>query len=405
MARRPRPERRPLPAGFGTIWTTVAIDLLGFGIILPVLPIYAERFDASPTQIGLLVASFSLAQFACAPLLGRWSDRVGRKPVLLVSLVGTAVGSLLTGVANALPLLFVGRILDGASGASVSVAQGAVTDLAGPQERPRLLGLLGAAFGVGFVLGPAVGGLASLVGPRVPFFVAAALAAANAVVAAFRLPETRRPAAVASSAAPLPPLSTSARRLLARLAVVAFVAGAAFAGFEATFALLTQERFGLGEAGVAFLFVVIGIALVLVQGGLVYRVTARLGAATTLRAGLAGNAVGLLALAAATSWPLLLVAVLLLVVGQGLVAPALSTVVANTAPDDRRGSALGVQQSAGALARVIGPAAAGALFQHVGIAAPYLVGAALVGVALLVLLSLPAAELPLVEAPSLAERP
>jgi len=179
-----------LPPGFGTIWLTVALDLVGFGIILPILPLYGERFGASPVVIGLLVAAFSAAQFVFAPLLGRLSDRIGRKPVILVSLFGTAVGSLITGLAWAVWVLFLGRIIDGASGASVSVAQGAVTDLAPPPERPRLLGLLGAAFGVGFVLGPALGGLAAVVGERVPFFVAAFVAFVNALVAMRRLPET-----------------------------------------------------------------------------------------------------------------------------------------------------------------------------------------------------------------------
>ncbi len=149
-------ERQPLPKGFGTIWTTVAIDLIGFGIVLPILPQYAERFGASATVTGLLVASYSLAQFVFAPVWGRLSDRFGRKPVLIVSLLGTAVGSLLTGIAGAIPLLFVGRLVDGASGGSVSVAQAAVSDVSEPKDRARLMGLLGAAFGVGFVAGPTI---------------------------------------------------------------------------------------------------------------------------------------------------------------------------------------------------------------------------------------------------------
>ncbi|MEY2609989.1 MAG: hypothetical protein RLZZ128_638, partial [Actinomycetota bacterium] len=157
---RARTERAPLPQGFFSIWITVALDLVGFGIVVPILGRYAERFGASGLQVGLLFASFSLAQLVFAPLLGRLSDRIGRKPVILISLLGTAVGSFVTGAAGALWVLFLGRILDGASGASVAVAQGAVTDVASPQERPRLLGLLGAAFGVGFVVGPALGGLA-----------------------------------------------------------------------------------------------------------------------------------------------------------------------------------------------------------------------------------------------------
>src|SRR3954470_14798234 len=183
---RSRGDRRPLPPGFGTIWTTVAVDLVGFGIVLPLLPLYASRFHASPATVGALFASFSVAQLVLAPVWGRVSDRIGRKPVLVLSLFGTAAGTLLTGLAGSLALLFVGRIVDGVSGASVSVAHAAVADVATPAERPRLFGLLGAAFGVGFVAGPAIGALAALGDARLPFFVAAAIAGVNALVAARR---------------------------------------------------------------------------------------------------------------------------------------------------------------------------------------------------------------------------
>src|SRR4051795_8277271 len=201
-----RSRRMNLPPGFGTIWTSVAIDLVGFGIVLPILPLYAKQFGASAVTASALIAAFSGAQLIFSPIWGRLSDRVGRKPILVLSLAGTAVASLVTGLAPAVWVLFLGRILDGISGASVSVAQAAVTDLAPPEERPRLLGLLGAAFGVGFVMGPAIGGLAALGGAHVPFFVAAAIAGVNALVAARRLPEThplraRSAAGVATSAA------------------------------------------------------------------------------------------------------------------------------------------------------------------------------------------------------------
>ena len=165
-------ERTPMPKGYWTIWTTVALDLVGFGIVAPILGRYAERFGASGLQVGLMFASFSVAQMFFAPILGRISDKVGRKPVIVFSLIGTAVGSFITGAAGALWVLFLGRLIDGASGASIAVAQGAVADIAPPDQRARLMGLLGAAFGVGFVVGPALGGLAALGGPHVPFYVA-----------------------------------------------------------------------------------------------------------------------------------------------------------------------------------------------------------------------------------------
>jgi multidrug resistance protein len=384
-ARRRRADRRPLPPGFATIWSTVALDLVGFGIILPILAIYGERLGASPTTLGFVVSSFSLAQFLFSPLLGRLSDRIGRRPVILLSLFGTAVGSVLTGAATSVWMLFLGRIVDGASGASVSVAQGAVTDVAPPSERPRLLGLLGAAFGVGFVLGPALGGLAALWGPRVPFFVAAAIAFANGIVAWKRLPETHAP----GTETPVAPVSAvesaERRRDLTRLALVAFIATAAFSAFEATFSLLGERRFDLTESSVFAVFIGIGLLLVAVQGGMVRPVNARFGPAGALRLALSLLAVGLLLLAAATTWLLLVPSLVLLVLGQGLATPTLAALVANRADEGRRGGALGFQQSAGALARIVGPALGGVLFQHVGVAAPYLVGAAMTGVALLLL--------------------
>lgn len=383
---REKAAKVPLPQGFGTIWLTVALDLVGFGIVVPILGRYAERFGASGLEVGLLFASFSLAQLVFAPLLGRLSDRIGRKPVIMISLLGTAVGSFVTGAAGALWVLFLGRILDGASGASVAVAQGAVTDLAPPSERPRLLGLLGAAFGVGFVVGPALGGLASLGGEHIPFFVAGTVALINAIVAWRRLPETR-PAEVRQTAREAAKNDTEAKVRLWGLAVAGFTAIVAFSGFEATFSLLAGDRFRLTEGGVAAIFVGVGVVLVGVQGGLIRPINAKLGTQRSLQVGLVLNSAGLIVLSAAENWPLLIVALALLTVGQGLVTPNLSSLVSGRVPDHRRGEALGFQQGVNAIGRVAGPALAGVLYDHVSIGSPYLVGGALCGVALAVISS------------------
>ena len=383
---REKAVRVPLPQGFGTIWLTVALDLVGFGIVVPILGRYAERFGASGLEVGLLFASFSLAQLVFAPILGRLSDRIGRKPVIMISLLGTAIGSFVTGAAGALWVLFLGRILDGASGASVAVAQGAVTDLAPPSERPRLLGLLGAAFGVGFVVGPALGGLASLGGEHIPFFVAGTVALINAIVAWKRLPETR-PAHVREAAREAAKNDVEAKVRLWGLAIAGFTAIVAFSGFEATFSLLAGDRFRLTEGGVAAIFVGIGIVLVGVQGGLIRPINAKLGTQRSLQVGLVLNSAGLLVLSAAKNWPLLLVALALLTVGQGLVTPNLSSLVSGRVPDHRRGEALGFQQGVNAIGRVAGPALAGVLYDHVSVGSPYLVGGALCGIALVVISS------------------
>lgn len=419
-------DRQPLPRGFGVIWTTVAIDLVGFGIVLPILPQYAERFGAGAAVIGVLSASFSLAQLLFAPFWGRLSDRIGRKPLLIMSLFGTALGSLITGLAGAIWVLFVGRIIDGISGASVSVAQAAVADVSPPGQRARYMGLIGAAFGVGFVAGPAIGAMAALGGPHVPFFVAAAIAAVNGLIAIWRLPETARgveghplavPEIVAARAAEFAAYETASvsasasvsdadadadadagtrhltpsghsrfdrrhRSAIVRFILVSFVGVVAFSGFESTFALLADARYGLGLSATAAVFAGIGIVLVGVQGGLVGPVVGRLGEIGALRAGLIANAVGLALLSFDAGWPGLVLALLALVVGQGIITPTLSSAVSGRAGDET-GLWLGWQQSAGGAARVVGPLSAGALFQFLGVGWPYAVGAVLVVLALL----------------------
>ena len=364
--------REPLPRGFWVIWSTVALDMIGFGIVAPILGRYADRFGASGFQVGLLFASFSLAQMIFAPILGRWSDRVGRKPVIVISLFGTALGSFITGAAGALWVLFAGRLIDGASGASVSVAQSAITDLATKEQRARMLGMLGMAFGVGFVFGPAIGGLAALGGPHIPFYVAGTLALINAVAAIIRLQETRVP----NKAAPTTRVRVPFRkRRYGALAGVGFFSMLAFSGFEATFSLFGGARFNLTEASTAVVFLGVGFVMSAVQGSLIGPLTSRFGSLHLLRNGLVFVSIGLLFLGAAVIWPTMIVALLFMVVGAGISNPSLTALVADSAHEDRRGEALGIQQSASALARVIGPPLAGLAFDHVGIGAPFTFGA------------------------------
>ena len=393
----PRSTRTPLPAGYWTIWTTVALDLVGFGIIVPILGRYAERYGASGLQVGLLFASFSLAQLVSAPLLGRLSDRIGRKPVIVISLIGTAVGSVLTGAATALWVLFLGRIVDGASGGSLSVAQAAVTDISSPEQRPKLLGMLGAAFGVGFVVGPALGGLASLGGVHVPFYVAGALAAVNAVAALIRLPETRSGEVRRRDGLRAPTLP-----VLRHLAVVGFITVVSFVAFEATFSLFAGARFDLTEGSTSVVFLCIGVVLVAIQGGGYGRMAERFGAERLFVGGIALVAAGLLVMSAATAWPVLIVALALLTVGQGCASPSLTSLVSLHAPADRRGQALGFQQSAASFGRVLAPPAAGGLYDQVGIWSPYAAGGALcvVGVVVAVVWQL---HRPVAEADQLAD--
>ncbi len=371
MAKR---ERTPMPAGFWPIWTTVALDLVGFGIVAPILGRYAKDFGANGLEVGLMFASFSVAQMIFAPILGKISDRIGRKPVIIVSLVGTAIGSFVTGIGGAMWVLFLGRIVDGASGASVAVAQGAIADIAPPERRAQLLGMLGAAFGLGFVVGPALGGLAALGGTHVPFFLAGTIAAINAVAAFIRLPETKthvQPIEVHHAS------ELSARSpVLVRYAVVAVLSTIGFSGFEATFSLFGGERFNLTVGSSAMVFLFVGVILTIVQGGLIGPLTKKFGSRTLMRASLPVVAAGLVVLAFTPTmqWAMLFAAMVLVSVGQGIASPSVTSLVTEAAPANKRGEALGYQQSAGAFARIAGPVIAGALFDHVGIGSPYLVG-------------------------------
>lgn len=374
------------------VWATVAMDMVGFGIMLPVLPLYAEDFGASPAMAASVIAVFSAAQMVAAPLWGRLSDRIGRKPVLIAALIGSSIGSLVTGLAGVLWVLFLGRVLDGASGSSYAVGQAAVADMAEPEDRPRLLGLLAAAFGVGFVAGPLIGSIAALGGRQLPFFVAAALTAGNAIVALVRLPSGRKST---PASAPKPgrlALWGASGPGVRRLAVLSLVAMAGFAGFEATFAMLVERRFpDVGDPTVYGLFAAIGVLMVLVQTRIVGPVNARLGTRSALRAALSLVAAGMVVLAMGGGWAGLAVALVLLVVGQGVFGPTLSNATVETVGADGRGSALGLQQSAGALGRIIGPLLAGVLFGRVAVGAPYLV-AAVLAIAAMALVPRPGAE-------------
>jgi multidrug resistance protein len=362
----------------GIVFTTVVIDLVGFGMVLPILPLWAETFDASPTQIGLLTASYAIAQLLFAPVWGRLSDRYGRRPVILASLAGSAVAALLIGVAGTLVLLFVARILQGVAGASYAAAQAYVADVTTRRERARGMGLIGAAFGLGFILGPAFGAAFSAVDDRLPFFVAAALAALNLVIAYRRLPESLRPGA---PRAPAPRLEVIRRALASRelgpLVWLSFIATFAFVAMESTFALFSERRFDYGAPEIAALFVFIGVMAALAQGLLVGRVAERFGEVRVLIAGLAGTAAGLLIVAVSESLWALLPGLAVLAVASGLVFSATTALISLAAHDAEQGSVLGLTAGVGGAARIAGPVVATLLFQHAGIAAPLILGAAL----------------------------
>lgn len=361
------------------------LDLIGFGIAIPVLPLLAkDRFGLQGFWLGALLATFSLAQLLAARRMGRLSDRYGRKPLIIASLVGTSVGSLLTAIAPAAWVLFLARALDGASGASGSVAQAAVADIAAPADRARLLGLLGAAFGIGFTVGPAIGAVAAAIGgQRAPFYVAAGVAAVNAVAAIVRLPETRKVGGEAIAPA-LDAAGAGARTWrdgrLPRVFLIMFLSALAFSAFEATFSVFTDERLGFSESQAAWAFAFVGLVVSLVQGGLVGPVVRRFGDLPVLRGAFVATALGLATMTFVDGWPVLLVALTLLCIGQGLAIPSMSALAVGRIAPGVRAEVLGVGQSASAGARVLGPVLGNVAFAHVAVGAPFAVGAAVFAV-------------------------
>ena len=358
-------KRSPL----AVIFVTVFIDLVGFGIVIPLLPFYANRFGASPFVIGVLFASYSVMQLVFSPVLGRLSDRHGRRPVLLLSLLGTALGFFVLGAADrfgdagvALALLFVGRIIDGVSGANISTAQAYVADVTTPENRAKGMGLVGAAFGLGFIFGPAIGGTLSLWGKSVPFFFAGFLALANAVLLYFALPETVTPdhPARAARGRGLGAMIAELRRpVLGPVLSIYFLFIVAFAIMTTTFPLYTMRRFGYEEHHNGYLFAFIGVLAVIVQGGLIGRLVRKYGELPFVIGGAALFVAGLAALPfvgpAAGGLAALLGALALLANGTAMATPSLQALASKTAGGAEQGLALGLTQSASSLARVVGP--------------------------------------------------
>jgi MFS transporter, DHA1 family, tetracycline resistance protein len=360
------------------IFTTVFIDLVGFGIVIPVLPFYAEgtRFNATPRTVGLLFASYSIMQLIFSPVLGRLSDKHGRRPVLFVSIIGTGIGFLLLGFATTLWMLFAGRILDGITGGNISTAQAYIADITTKENRAKGMGLIGAAFGLGFVFGPAIGGVLSRWGTAVPFFFAAGLCFANAALLYFTLPETVTPDHPARvSAAGGRGFSQLLQSLknprLGFVLVIYFLFVVAFSIMTTSFSLFTMFRFGYDAQHTGYLFAYVGILAVIVQGVLIGWLVKRFGELALVIAGaflFAGSLFAVPFVGPHTGGLLaLLVGGGLFSIGNSLSAPSLTSLASKSVGRAEQGSVMGVTQSVASLARAVGPALA-ALLIHSAIA-------------------------------------
>jgi predicted MFS family arabinose efflux permease len=379
----PRSSRSAL----GVLFLTVFLDLLGFGLVIPLLPLYAKHLAVSEGMIGGLFSIYSAMQFLFAPVWGMISDRIGRRPVILISVFGTLVANALMAVAQGPVLLFVARGFAGLCGANLSTAQAYIADVTTAENRTRGMGMIGAAFGLGFVLGPALAGISSKhLGLAAPFWIASGLAALNLLWAAVALPEPPRHSATRPARRRRLTSLADAFRIpqLGPLLLIFFLVTFAFAGLEVTFSLwVARPPFLYDRQQVGLLFTYIGVVMSLVQGGLVGRLSRRLGEARLVHIATALLALGLLALPLAHGLAALLVVILPITVGTGLNNPATSSLVSRLSPAERQGEMLGVSQSMGSMGRIFGPWVGTALFNHVGVNVPYRFSGAVLAVACL----------------------
>jgi MFS family permease len=389
----PAPSGDRRTATLSTLFLTVFLDLLGFGLVIPFLPGLARSLGASDFVATLPGSAYSLMQFLFIPIWGRLSDRVGRRPVLLWSIAASAIGMAILGFSSTLALLFVARLWSGVATANIAVAQAYIADVTPPDRRARGMATIGIAFGLGFILGPAVGGL--LAGYPVlghsgtlPAFVAAGLSTVNLLLAFRTLPESLPPATrAARSPRRAIPLDLAAARAAAHTpgvgaaVVVNFLLILWFAGMEQTFRLFNEDRFGISVRGTGVIFMMVGITSTIVQGGLVGRLARRYGEAALIRAGLLIQAVAFALLGAsprfgAASRGALYTSAVLIATGNAITTPTLPAFASRRTSADAQGLTLGTLQSASALGRVLGPAAGGILYASISPSAPYFAGSA-----------------------------
>jgi DHA1 family tetracycline resistance protein-like MFS transporter len=383
------------------LFLIVVIDLIGVGIIIPLLPFYAEYYQATPADVGMVMATYSLTQFIAAPFWGRFSDRFGRKPILLISLLGASLSYLWLGFSDTLWSLFAARAIGGFMAGNISAAFAYVADVTTRENRAKGMGMIGAAFGLGFILGPALGGILAGSDPVNADFQSPALAAAGLSIIAFILtatilkeslsPEIRKKLAAKPAQSRRQQFKKAITSpVVSRLLLISFLATFAFAGLESTFAMWSRRQFGWGPEQNGYLFAFIGILGALIQGGLIGRLTKRFGEGKLIVQGAAALTVGILLIPFSSTLPVLVIAMMIAAYGFSVISPALSSSLSLQASEEEQGSMMGVSRSASTLARVAGPACAGLLFSFFGRDWPYYAGALVM--ALVVILALGISE-------------
>jgi len=372
---------------------TVFIDLIGFGIVMPILPFYAQRFGAQGIGFGVVVSVYSLMQFLATAFLGRLSDRVGRRPILLVTMIVNLAGYVLFAFAGSYALLLLSRIVCGFAGGNISVAQAYMADITAPSERSRGMGALGAAFGVGFIVGPALGGLAHHYGgPAAPGLVAAALSLANFVSAWFILSESlAHEHRTHREMWDFGHLGRAfADRRLRPLMIVWGLIPLAFSGYTVALPLYTKAAFGWGEKELGYFFAVVGLTAAVVQGYVFGKLVRRLGERTMVRIGTLGMAVSIAMVPLLSSSTALYAWTIALAFANSLASPALTGLVSIYAGPAEQGAILGAAQAVSALGRMTGPAVFGALYDVTSAPVTFLAeGAVMLGGAFVTLVLAP----------------
>ena len=395
-------SKRPLLVAFFTIF----LDLLGFGIIIPIQPFFAESFGATATLVTLLGASYSLMQFLFSPFWGRLSDRMGRRPIILFSVAISAIGHFIFATATGLVTLFLARALAGFGNANLGTAQAIIADTTSGADRAKGMGLIGAAFGLGFIFGPAIGAFLGQHHPTTPLFAAGGLAVLNFILAFFFLPETltEENKATQKRGSVLAQLRSMRRHVnVTAILWISLVGTIAFAQMEQAIALFiehiwvtdvslsTDDRIRVASKLTGFFLVAVGIAAAIIQGGFIGKLNARFGEVRLIRTGLIIMTIALVAIPLVGStgmfWLLVGVVAPFMASGSGIMMPSKNSLISRSVPQNEQGAAMGLNQSASALGRVIGPTFAGVLFDlhH---SYPFYVGASLLGITCLLSLRL-----------------
>lgn len=361
------------------IFLIIFVNLLGFGIIIPLLPFYADAVGASPLQIGFLFASYSVFQIIASPWLGSLSDRYGRRPILLFSLVGTVASFALLAVANSLLLLFTARIIDGLSGGNISTARAYISDISAEKDRAKAYGVIGAAFGLGFIFGPALAGILGNFGPAAPAWGAAALAAAAFALTFAFLPETNR-STRAARRNPWREMPQLLRRpVLGQLLLLDFLYWAAFAVYQTTFSLFASIRFDWGITEVGYVLALVGGIGAYVQVRQVGPAVERWGEKRTFQIGLLLAAGGLAGAAFAYDWRLFVLLLVPASIGAALSNPTLISMISRHSGQEEQGRVQGVSSALESLGRTVGPLWGNGLLGAAGEGAAYLSAAMAIG--------------------------